>query len=81
MQGVPAEPEHPHQSVSDSHALYGDGRTGLLLEAAAAGDICCPDIDDLFFFAERGKLHGEYNALYESMFKNPDRFGILESRS
>ena len=26
------------------------------------------------FFAENGKLRGEYSALYESLFKNPDRY-------
>ena len=31
------------------------------------------NIDDLFF-AENGKLRGEYSALYESLFKNPDRY-------
>ena len=37
------------------------------------GKSAAQNIDNLFF-AENGKLHGEYNALYESLFKNPDRY-------
>ena len=37
------------------------------------GKSAAQNIDNLFF-AENGKLRGEYNALYESLFKNPDRY-------
>ena len=37
------------------------------------GKSAAQNIDNLFF-AENGKLRGEYNALYESLFKNPQRY-------
>ena len=37
------------------------------------GKSAAQNIDSLFF-AENGKLRGEYSALYESLFKNPDRY-------
>ena len=37
------------------------------------GKSAAQNIDNLFF-ADNGKLHGEYNALYESLFKNPERY-------
>ena len=37
------------------------------------GKSAAQNIDNLFF-AENGKLRGEYSALYESLFKNPDRY-------